>query len=64
MDSCFYSNDSAMCDTICAIRYTKHASVAELADAPGLGPGVRYGRGGSSPLARSFQLHKFGEKVQ
>ena len=36
---------------LCAIRY---ASVAELADAPGLGPGVRYGRGGSSPLARSF----------
>ncbi len=37
-------------NTTYAIR---EASVAELADAPGLGPGVRYGRGGSSPLARN-----------
>ena len=27
--------------------------MAELADAPGLGPGVQYGREGSNPFARS-----------
>ena len=31
----------------------RNASVAELADAPGLGPGGQLARGGSNPLARS-----------
>ena len=38
-------------------RYARanHAGVAELADAPGLGPGP-FGGGGSSPFARTKQL--------
>ncbi len=35
------------------VRDWQKASVAELADAPGLGPGVQYGREGSNPFARS-----------
>ncbi len=57
LDLKWISASTAM-TVLCAIRYAqytiRYASVAELADAPGLGPGVRYGRGGSSPLARSF----------
>ena len=38
-------------------RSRTHAGVAELADAPGLGPGPERG-GGSSPLARTFSLFR------